>query len=59
MGLLEDVVKDYNRICVVARLIHIVIGKIRDSCDDTMDVHANDCCYECTIELQRQITVMI
>jgi hypothetical protein len=33
------------------------IGKTRDCCVDTIDAHAND--YECTIELQRQITVMI
>ena len=59
MGLLKDVVKDYNRICLVSRSIHTVIGKMRYCCDDTIDAHANDCCYECTIELQRQITVMI
>jgi hypothetical protein len=35
------------------------IGKMRYCCDDTIDAHANDCYYECTIELQRQITVMI
>ena len=59
MGLLEDVVEDYNRIYLGTCSVHIVIGKMRDCCDDTIDAHVNDCCYEYTIELQQQITAMI